>query len=117
MELRTVGYQSLLAVMGALAVCGVTLLFSAVCKSPMAALVLSAAVYVLPLLLPIPETSGLHRLVVLTPVYWAQFVPLMSVAQGESGALYALWAAPVGAALAVAGAVVAKSVFARHQVS
>lgn len=112
-----IGYQILLAVMGALAVCGVTLLLSAVCRSPMAALVLAAAVYVLPLLPSVPETSGLYRLVVLTPVYYAQFVPIMSVAQGEGGALYALWAVPAGTAIALLGAIISRRRFAKHQVS
>ncbi len=112
-----IGYQVLLAVMSALAVCGVTLLLSAVCRSPMAALVLAAAVYVLPLLLPVSETGALYRIAVLSPVYYAQFAALMSVAQGEGGALYALWAVPTGAALALLGAGLSQRCFARHQVS
>jgi hypothetical protein len=60
-------YQSVLAITGAIGVTGITLLFSAACKNQMIALVASVAVYALPLLLPVTETSALFRLIVLLP--------------------------------------------------
>lgn len=109
-------YQSLLAFTGAISAVGVTLIFSAACKNQMIALVASAAVYGLPVLLPISERSPLFRLASLLPVYHAQFVSLMSVEQMSSGALHAVWAVPAAAVLIIAGGAVSRRIFARHQV-
>lgn len=110
-------YQALLAFTGALGVVGITLVFSAACKSPMVALAASALLYGLPVLLPVSEVSPLFRLVVLFPTYHAQFVSLMSVEQMGGGALYALWAIPAGVALLAGGSVLARGIFAKYQVS
>ena len=110
-------YQAILAVTGAIGVVAITLIFSAACKNQMIALVASAAVYTLPLLFPVTETSALFRLVALLPPYHAQFVSLMSVGQMSGVLLYAIWAVPVAMILAVIGSVVSRRIFAKHQVS
>lgn len=109
-------YQILLAFTGAISVAAVTLLLSAACKNPMAAAVSSAALYFLPVLLPVPETSALFPYIALLPVYHAQMVSLMSVARLGRGVLYAVWAVPVALALAVTGSTISRRIFARHQV-
>ncbi len=110
-------YQAILAVTGAIGVVAITLIFSAACKNQMIALVASAAVYTLPPLFPVTETSALFRLVALLPPYHAQFVSLMSVGQMSGVLLYAIWAVPVAMILAVIGSVVSRRIFAKHQVS
>ena len=110
-------YQVLLAFTGALGVVGITLVFSAACKNSMVALAVSAAVYGLPVLLPVSESSPLFRLVGLFPTYHAQFVSLMSVERLGGGALYALWAVPAGLALLGFGSILSRWIFGKHQVS
>ena len=83
----------------------------------MVALVASAAVYALPLLIPVAETSTLFRLIVLLPVYHAQFISLMSVEQISGMLLYAIWAVPAALIFIAAGSILSRKVFARHQVS
>lgn len=60
-------YQILLAFMSAISVTGIVLILSAVCKSQMVAFVISAAIHVIPIMLPISETSALYRIIVLCP--------------------------------------------------
>lgn len=110
-------YQILLAFTSAISITGVTLGLSAVCKSQMIALVASAAIYLFPVMLPISETSPLFRLITLLPLYHAQFVSLMSVAQMGSGVLYAIMAVPVALIFMGVGVVFSRSFFAKHQVS
>ena len=101
--------------------CGTLLVYqsvlSAACKNQMIALVASVAVYALPLLLPVTETSALFRLIVLLPIYHAQFISLMSVEQMSGILLYAIWAVPAALILIAAGSIFSRRVFARHQVS
>lgn len=110
-------YQLLLAFTGVLSVAGVTMLLSSVSKDSITVLASSAAVYFLPAMLPISEASPLFKLVCLLPLYHAQFISLMSVAQGSGGTLYAVWAVPAALVLLSAGAIVSRRVFASHQVS
>lgn len=109
-------YQVLLAFTGAVSVAGLTHALSALCQSPLTALAASAALYLFPVLLPVPETSWVFRFVSLLPVYHAQFRSLMSVEQMANGWLHAVWAVPVSLALACAGALLARRAFAKHQV-
>lgn len=109
-------YQLLLAFMSSISVTGITLILSAVCKSQMIALVASAAIYVIPILLPISETSALYRLVVLMPLYYSQYISIMSVEQMSTGLLYAIWAVPVALVLMVVRSVASRRIFAKHQV-
>lgn len=109
-------YQCLLALTGALSVAGMTLLFSAACRNPIAVLAVSAGLYLLPVLLPVPETSPLFRYIALLPVYHVQFVSLMSVEQINGGLLYAAWASPAAVLFFSSGAAAARKIFARHQV-
>lgn len=110
-------YQILLAFMGAIGVTGITLFFSAVCKSQLTAFAISAAVLVMPLMLPIPETSALYKFIVLLPLYCVQCTSVLSVKQMGNGTLYAVWAVPVAVLLAVLGAVISRERFRKHQVS
>ena len=98
-------------------VTGITLIFSAVCKSPLTAFVISAAIHVIPVMLPISETNILYRMIVLTPFYDSQFISIMSVAQMKNGALYAIWSIPAAIALFIGGSLISRGKFVRHQVS
>ena len=110
-------YQILLAFSGAISVTGITLLLSALCKSQMIAFVLSAAVHLMPGMLPISETNALYRVIVLMPFYHSQFSSIMSVEQMQNGTLYAIWAGPTALIFLGIGAVISRRVFAKHQVS
>lgn len=110
-------YQAILAVTGALGVTGITLIFSAACKNQMIALVASAAVYALPLLFPVTETSALFRLAAFLPAYHTQFVSLMSIGQLSGILLYAIAAVPAAVILVAIGSAVSHRIFAKHQVS
>ena len=110
-------YQCLLAFTGTVSVAAMTLLFSALSKNQMAALVFSAAAYLFPVMLPISETSPLFRLIALLPIYHAQFVSLMSVESVGSGLLYSIWAVPVAFALTALSIVFSRKIFAKHQVN
>jgi len=111
------GYQVLLAFTGSIGVNGITLVLSAACKNQMIALVASAAIYAIPVMLPVSETNGLFRVIALFPTYHAQFVSLMSVEQMSNGLLYAIWAVPAAVVLIVAGNIISRGIFAGHQVS
>lgn len=110
-------YQILLAFSGAISVTGITLLLSAICKSQMIAFVLSAAVHLMPGMLPISETNALYRVIVLMPFYHSQFSSIMSVEQMQNGTLYAIWAGPTALSFLGIGAVISRRIFAKHQVS
>lgn len=110
------GYQILLGFTAMLSVTGFTLLFSSLCKNQMAAAAGAAILFFLPLLLPVQESSALFRLLVLLPVYHVQYISLLSVEQLGRGVLYALWAVPVAAVLAIGGAGLSRRFFSRHQV-
>lgn len=111
-----IGYQVLLAFTGAAGAVGFTLLFSAICRNQITAAAASVFFYMLPVLLPVTETSSLFKLVVLLPVYHAQFISLMSVGQIRGPLLYAIWALPVSALLFLTGSTGGRRVFAHHQV-
>jgi len=110
-------YQVMLAFGSALSVCGITLLFSSLCPNQLAAFSAAAAVYLLPVLLPVAENSPLFRLVALLPLYQAQFVALMAVEQLSGGLLYAVWALPVALVCFGLGTVLAWRFFAGHQLA
>lgn len=80
-------YQILLAFMSAISVTGIVLILSAVCKSQMIAFVISAAIYVIPIMLPISETSALYRIIVLMPLFYSQYISIMSVEQMHKASL------------------------------
>ncbi len=110
-------HQLLLAFTSAVSVTGITLILSAFCKSQLIAFAVSAAIHIMPIMLPIPETSSLYRLIVLMPFYHSQYISILSVEQMKSGMLYAIWAIPVAVILMVIGTVVSRRLFAKHQVS
>jgi hypothetical protein len=110
-------YQILLAFTSAISIVGITLVFSAICKNQMVALVASAAIYLFPIMLPITETSPLFSIITLLPLYHAQFVSLMSVDQISGNVLYALMAVPVALVFIGIGVFISRRVFAKHQVS
>lgn len=112
-----IGYQALLAFTGTICLVGMTLFVSSVCKSPFVSLVAFAALFALPVFLPIKSTSPIVGPVSLTPIYHFQLTQLMSIEQMSSGVLFAVWAIPVAAALLILGAVISRMVFSRHQVS
>lgn len=109
-------YQILLAFMSAISVTGIVLILSAVCKSQMIAFVISAAIYVIPIMLPISETSALYRIIVLMPLFYSQYISIMSVEQMHNGMLYAVWSIPVAIALVVIGSIISHKAFSKHQV-
>ncbi len=110
-------YQIILAFTSAISVAGFTLILSAVCKNQMVALVASATVHVLPIMLPVAETSTLFRFIVLLPLYHSQFLSIMSVEQINGGMLYAIWAIPSALAFLMIGCIASRKAFAKHQVS
>lgn len=95
---------------------GIVLILSAVCKSQMIAFVISAAIYVIPIMLPISETSALYRIIVLMPLSYSQYISIMSVEQMHNGMLYAVWSIPVAIALVVIGSIISHKAFSKHQV-
>lgn len=88
--------QMLLGVSAAAGAAGVTLLFSALCRGPMAALAAAAGAHLLPAALPVTETSPLYRLTVLAPVNQAQGIAVLFAGRGY-------WAAALAAAAVLAG--------------
>ena len=109
-------YQILLAFTGAASVAGITLLLSALCRNQIMALVNSAVVYILPMMLPISESSPLFRRIVLLPLYHVQFISIMSVRQMENGLLYAAWAIAAAVVIATVGSILSRRIFAKHEV-
>lgn len=117
MTCRTViHYQVLLAFLSAAAVTGISLMLSALCKNQMIAFAGAAAIYILPILLPISETNPLYRIVVLMPLYYSQYISILSVEQMKNGMLYAVWAIPMALILAMLGTILSRKVFSHHQV-
>ncbi|MDO5602665.1 MAG: ABC transporter permease, partial [Oscillospiraceae bacterium] len=110
-------YQILLAFTCTLNITGITLFVSAVSKNQIVALVVSTALFLFPALLPITETNPLFRLVGLLPMYHVQAVSLMSIERMDNGMLYAVWAVPAALVILGAGAIGARKVFAKRQVS
>ncbi len=109
-------YQILLAFLSALAVTGISLIVSSLCKNQMIAFVISAALYVIPVLLPISEVSPLYRVIVLAPLFYSQYISIMSVGRMANGWLYAVWAIPVALMIAIIGAVFSRKKFQTYQV-
>ena len=111
------GYQILLIFTGAVCTAGIGLVASAACKNPMAAMVASAAIHIVPILLPVSEGSLLFRLLVLLPIYQMQFETLMAAGQLGNGMPYAMLALPVSAGFLVIGYTVSRKIFAGREVS
>lgn len=115
--MTVIKYQILLSVMSAISVTGMTLIISAICKNQIIALIISVAIYMIPIMLPVSETSFLYRLVVLMPLYYSQGISIMSVEQMPNGMLYAVWSIPVALVLFLISMIVSPRIFAKHQVS
>ncbi len=109
-------YQILLAFTGAVSTVGIALILSAVCENQMVTFVASAAIYLFPVMLPVPETSPLFKIITLLPLYHAQFVSLMSVEQISGNVLYALMAVPAAWIFMGIGVFASRRIFAKHQV-
>ena len=109
-------YQILLAFTCTLSVTGITLFLSAISKNQIVALVAAMAIFLFPVLLPIPETNPLFRLVGLLPIYHVLAISLLSVEQMSNGMLYAIWAIPAALLFLGVGAGISRRVFAKHQV-
>lgn len=114
---QLLGYQILLIFTCTFAVTGMTLFVSAACRSQIAALAVSLAVFAAPMICNISEGDPLYRMIVLTPVYQVQFISLMSMDQMKNGLLYAVWALPEAFVLAAVGGGCSRKIFAGHQVS
>lgn len=69
-----------------------------------------------PIMLPISETSALYRIIVLMPLFYSQYISIMSVEQMHNGMLYAVWSIPVAIALVVIGSIISHKAFSKHQV-
>lgn len=109
-------WQVLLAFTGILGVTGITLILSAACKNSIAAFAACSAVHVLPVIVPVTESSPLFRLLVLLPLYHLQFVSIMSVEKIAGNILYAVLAVPVTVILMGSGVIASQKIFAQHQV-
>lgn len=110
-------YQAGLIFSGVIMTVGITLAVSAICRSQLTALIISALVFILPMLLSVMEKEPLFKLIGLLPVYHVQFSSLMSVPQISGKLLFAVWAFPAAAAAAIAGCLLGKRFFASHEVS
>lgn len=64
----------------------------------------------------ISETSALYRIIVLMPLFYSQYISIMSVEQMHNGMLYAVWSIPVAIALVVIGSIISHKAFSKHQV-
>lgn len=109
-------YQIMLAFLSAFAVTGISLVFSALCKNEMIAFTVSATLYIVPILLPVSEISPLYRIIVLAPLFYFQYISILSIEQMANGWLYAVWAIPAALFLGMTGAIVSRRVFSKHQV-
>lgn len=109
-------YQGLLAFVGILGITGITLFFSSLFRNQLLVLVLSAAIFALPIFLPVSENSSLFRLLVLQPVYMIQLISILSVEQSVDGVSYALWGVFVAILMMAIGYVGSCRVFERHEV-
>lgn len=109
-------YQVLLAFTGILGAVGTALILSAAAKSALTAFAGAAAVYFLPLLLPVSETSPLFRYLALLPLYHVQFTALMSIERLTGSIPYAVLAVPVALVIAAIGFMTSRAIFAKHQV-
>ncbi len=110
-------YQILLGFTNVISVTGIALALSALSKNQLSAFAVCAALYMLPIFVPVPETSGFFHILALLPLFHVQFVSLMAIEQMGSGLLYAVWALPVSVLFIVTGGVIAYKAFAAHQVS
>lgn len=110
-------WQSGLALLCAAAVTGITLLISAVCKSPAAAMIVSMGAFLLPFMIPVSETNPLYRLLLLNPVFYVQFLSVMSAQPLGNGSMYAGLAVPAAMIVTALGVFASRRVFAGHQVS
>ena len=114
---QLLGYQISLAYSCAIGLCGICLLISALSAKEFISLVASAAAFLLPVVIPLSEKHPLFRVIALFPLHQALSYPLMSIAQFQSGQLYALLALPFSLFLFLAGAPLSCRLFARHQVN
>lgn len=110
-------WQVLLAFTGAVSITGITLLLSALCKNQTAALAASAACFLIPIMMPVSETSPLFRYIALLPLYHVQFISLMSIEQINGGILYAILAVPAAFLFLITGTLASRNIFTKHQVS
>ncbi|MDO5734830.1 MAG: ABC transporter permease [Eubacteriales bacterium] len=108
-------YQILLAFLNGIAITGISLVISALSKEKLISFALSAAIFIAPILIPLTKTN--QRLLVLTPVYFTQYISILSVEQTAKAELYAVWAIPVALILGSLGAIFSRKLFAKHQVS
>lgn len=109
-------YQFCLILSSAVGTAALTLFFSSISRNQVMALVISAAAYLFPALLPVSETNPLFRVVGLCPLYQSTFISLMSVEQMKNGLLYAIWAVPVALGAVAVSTVLSRRIFAGHQV-
>lgn len=103
-------YQLAMVLAGTVAVTGITVAASAVFRNQISALASSLFVFVLPMLIPIEEMSGLYRAIVTMPVFDVLFLAPMSLEQPNL-----VPAAVVAVVIAALGIVTGKKVFGDYQ--
>lgn len=109
-------YQVGLAISGVIMVVGITVFVSAVSKSEIVSLIVSALVLLCPLMLSVSETKPIFRIIGMLPIWQVQFTSLMSIGRLSGNLFYAVVAAPVSIAVMMAAAILAKRCWGRHQV-
>ena len=62
------------------------------------------------------RSRALYRIIVLMPLFYSQYISIMSVEQMHNGMLYAVWSIPVAIALVVIGSIISHKAFSKHQV-
>lgn len=103
-------YQLAMMLAGTVAVTGITVAASAVFRNQISALAGSLFVFVLPMLIPIEEMSGLYRAIVTMPVFDVLFLAPMSLEQPNL-----VPAAVVAVVIAALGIAAGKKVFGDYQ--
>lgn len=104
------GIQAILAVSAILMLTGITLAVSAAAKNQTTALIAGAFLFLLPLIINMPESAPLFKILGLLPAYQLQFSSLMRI--GQTGKFfYALVGVPTAAAAAVCGSLLARKLW------
>ncbi|EET62009.1 hypothetical protein BRYFOR_06203 [Marvinbryantia formatexigens DSM 14469] len=107
-------YQTVLSVSGILMLTGITLAVSAAAKNQTTALIAASFLFLLPLILNLPENAPLFKIIGLLPAYQLQFSALMQI--GRTGkCFYALLGIPAAAAAMLCGSLLARKLWRGRQ--
>lgn len=109
-------YQAGLALSAVVMLVGITVLVSALSVSQIVSLIISFALLLAPLMLTLPESHPLFRIIGLLPAWQLQFSSLMAVGMIRGSVFYAAAAFPAAAVMAAIGAILSRGLWQKHQV-